>query len=77
MPEVGVQIFKKIFAREIINRGAALDYHALNFVPGQIELTTARYAHMDQIQMDKQAKQADRFVPSGGWRPPPHRSSLA
>ena len=78
MPEVRVQLPQKNFARfarEIILSfslkypGAALDYHSLNFAPGQIEPTTAHYAHMDQIQMDLQAKQADHFVPSGGWWP--------
>ena len=49
------------------------------FAPRQVEPTTTRYARMDQIQMGPhpQAKHADHFVPSGGWRPPPHRSPLA
>ena len=29
------------------NRGAALDYHSLNFASGQIEPTTARVARVD------------------------------
>ena len=82
MPEVGVQLSQKMFRSRndyflfhLNNRGSALDCHALNFAPGQIEPTTARYARMDQIQMGPHppAKQADHFVPSGGWRPPPNR----
>ena len=64
MPEVGYNSPKKFCLPHQKDCDATLDCHALNFAPGQIDPTTARFARMDQIQMDlhPQAKQENHFL---------------